>query len=330
MLLHAFLLHLLHVCAIAELFQWPLNPSTARTIREDDPHPKEPGKRVPVPSLFFHKYSEQTFIGTHNSVAIRTAENGWSLSGNQYFDVLTQLDSGVRLLQAQGHKSANGSSEVRLCHFNCALMDGGSLHDFLTTVRRWLEAHPNEVVTLLFVNTGIRLSKWARTYYETGLDLLSYVPPVDRWDGSMRTEDWPTIADMVATNSRVVTFLSNGADQSIIPYFLPEFNYLFETNFGIEKPEEYSCLPARPRWPGTYVPNRMSLVNHFLYAKFLGFRYPNASYANTTNAAGFAVGELGEHAVRCRTWYDRRPNFFLVDFFNEGDVFDVEHGMNLT
>jgi hypothetical protein len=59
-----------------------------------------------------------------------------------------------------------------------------------------------------------------------------------------------------------------------------------------------------------------------------GFRYPNATYANTTNGAGFHTGELGEHAVRCRERFERRPNFFLVDFFNEGNVFDVEYGMN--
>jgi hypothetical protein len=38
---------------------------------------------------------------------------------------------------------------------------------------------------------------------------------------------------------------------------------------------------------------------------------------------------LGEHAVRCRGLYERRPNFLLVDFFNEGNVFEVENGMNL-
>lgn len=76
------------------------------------------------------------------------------------------------------------------------------------------------------------------------------------------------------------------------------------------------------------LPRRLTLVNHFLYASFLGISYPNSTYANHTNGAGFAVGELGEHAAQCRARYERRPNFLLVDFFNEGDVFDVEYGMN--
>ena len=103
---------------------------------------------------------------------------------------------------------------------------------------------------------------------------------------------------------------------------------MFETDFGIEAPDQYSCLPDRPRWSGSYIPPRLSLVNHFLYAKFFGYRYPNATYANTTNEAGLHVGELGEHAMRCRSMYERRPNFLLVDFYNEGNVFDVEYGMN--
>ena len=208
-------------------------------------------------------------------------------------------------------------------------MDGGSLVNHLSAVRDFLETHPTEVVTLLFVNTGVPLEHWAKAYYDTGLDLLSYAPP--RWKryGNMHIEDWPTIASMVATNKRLVTFLSSGANEDVVPYLLWEWNYVFETNFGVEAPDQYTCAPARPRWPAGYVPDRLSLVNHFLYAKFLGFRYPNASFAGTTNAAGFHVGELGEHAARCRAMYERRPNFLLADFFNEGDVFEVEYGMNV-
>lgn len=207
-------------------------------------------------------------------------------------------------------------------------MDGGSLHDLLQTVRLFLDANPHEVVTLLFVNTGLPLKHWAKAFYDTGLDLFSYIPPASKRYGNMRISDWPRISEMVAANQRLVTFLSQGADQDEIPFLLPEFNYMFETDFIIDSPGQYSCEPSRPWWVRDFIPDRLSLVNHFLYAKFLGFRYPNATFANTTNAAGFHTGELGEHAVRCRQLYDRRPNFFLVDFFNEGDVFDVEYGMN--
>ncbi|KAK4613757.1 PI-PLC X domain-containing protein 1 [Fulvia fulva] len=312
--------------------QVPLSPSSIppryQLDGNDDPVPKQPGQRIPVPALYNHRYSEQTFIGAHDAVAVRTAENGWTLSGNQYFNVSTQLRSGVRLIQAQGHRDPTGSDEIRMCHFNCALMDGGSLHELLRDVKDFLDQFPHEVVTLLFVNTGPPLEHWVKAYYDTGLDLMSYMPPrTKRW-GNMRIEDWPTIADMVSSNQRLVSFMDRGADEYEAPFLLREFDYIFETNFGIERPSQFSCTVARPWWIVGGYPDRLSLVNHFLYAKFLGFRYPNATQANTTNAAGFHEGELGEHAVRCRSLYERRPNFLLVDFFNEGDVFDVEFGLN--
>ena len=309
------------------------SPATQKllALQVDDPQPKPPGYRQPVPSLYHSRYSEQTFIGAHDCAAIRTADNGWSLSGNQYFSVKIQLDAGVRLLQAQGHRDPDGSHEIHLCHYNCALMDGGNLTAHLLTVKRFLETHPHEVVTLLFVNTlgSSTLSTWAQAYYNTGLDLMSYTAPRWKRHGFMRIEDWPTIAEMVATNKRLVTFLSSGADEEAVPYLLNQFDYMFETDFGIEALDQFSCTPSRPRfWDPSYIPPRLSLVNHFLYAKFLGFRYPNASAAAYVNGAGFHTGQLGEHAARCKGTYERRPNFLLVDFFNEGSVFDVEYGMN--
>lgn len=310
-----------------ELSIRPLSQRLASRV-DEHPHPKQPGSRIPVPALYHKRYSEQTFIGTHDAVAIRTAENNWSLSGNQYFNVSTQLKAGVRFIQAQGHNDPNGTSEIRMCHFNCALMDGGSLHELLTTVKLFLEENPYEVVTLMLVNVGPPLERWAKAFYETGLDLMSYIPPPDKTFGNMQTGDWPTIAEMVRTNKRLVSFLDKGADETQVPFLLREFNYIFETSFLIDHPSQFSCMPSRPWYVIGYIPDRLSLVNHFLYASFLGLRYPNASYANVTNGAGFKKGQLGEHAVRCRSLYERRPNFLLVDFFNEGDVFDVEYGMN--
>lgn len=307
--------------------------AASQSISPSEFSPKPPGTRHPVPSLRHHRYSEQTFIGTHNAAAIRTKENNWSLSGNQYFNISTQLKSGVRLLQAQGHLDPNDSSSIRLCHFNCALMDGGSLQSLLETIKAFLEHEKEEVLTLLFVNTGVPLHIWTQAFFTSGLDVLSYIPPASKRHGNMHIIDWPTINEMISNNKRLVTFLSSGADEELAPFLLPEFDYLFETDFGIENPSQYACEPARPRYPGSpggagYVPDRLSLVNHFLYAKFLGFRFPNASFAATTNSAGFRVGELGEHAARCRGAYGRRPNFLLVDFWNEGDVFAVEWGLN--
>jgi hypothetical protein len=90
-------------------------------------------------------------------------------------------------------------------------MDGGSLTNFLETVLQFLRTNPYEVITLLFVNTGPPLKDWAAAYYDTGADLVSYSPPVHKRYGKMRIKDWPTIAEMIESNVRLVTFLSHGA-----------------------------------------------------------------------------------------------------------------------
>jgi hypothetical protein len=76
--------------SLASWAQWPL-----KLFNNDDPYPKRPGSRMPVPALYHARYSEQTFIGTHDAAALRTPENGYSISGNQYFNVSIQLQSGV-------------------------------------------------------------------------------------------------------------------------------------------------------------------------------------------------------------------------------------------
>ena len=160
-------------------------------------------------------------------------------------------------------------------------MDGGSLKIFLETVMQFLQANPYEVVTLLFVNTGPPLKDWAAAYYETGADLVSYSPPANKRHGKMRIKDWPTIAEMIESNVRLVTFLSHGAKMDEASYLLPEYGYLFETDFGIGAPDQYTCHPSRPpQPPGSHIPDRLSLVNHFLYARFFGISVSSRSFHN--------------------------------------------------
>lgn len=106
--------------------------------------------------------------------------------------------------------------------------------------------------------------------------------------------------------------------------------FALKTSYQNVQPNpSFACTPSRPHFPGTRpVPLHLSLVNHFLYKTAFGISYPHAQLASHTNGPGFSMGEMGEHAARCRTYYGRRPNFLLVDFFSEGDVWAVEHGMN--
>ena len=92
---------MLYHCTIIILWCWFAAAEAHRLVdnagnfAEGTPFPKQPRHRIPVPSLYYRRYSEQTFIATHNSVAIRTEENNWSLSGNQYFNISVQLSKQI-------------------------------------------------------------------------------------------------------------------------------------------------------------------------------------------------------------------------------------------
>lgn len=68
----------LHV--VAE--QVPLSAAfSADPLEDGDPVPKLPGKRQHIPGLYKRPYSQITWLGTHNSEALRREDNGWTLSG---------------------------------------------------------------------------------------------------------------------------------------------------------------------------------------------------------------------------------------------------------
>src|SRR6195952_137139 len=109
------------------------------------------------PALCGSKYSEVTFIGTHDSPFV-----GPLPTQNQIKSVNDQLNSGIRFLQAQTHNWLGGTW---MCHTNCFAVrtsadmrdpetereqeNGGLVQDYLKTIKTWLDNNPREVVTLL-------------------------------------------------------------------------------------------------------------------------------------------------------------------------------------
>ena len=109
------------------------------------------------PALCNRAYSSVTHLGAHDSPFLRDASTGYSESGNQWvllsqlvvhaeyfsrdYNTTVQLDAGVRLVTAQVHNN-NGSWD--LCHTSCALLDVGTLEGWLSEIRVWMDANPNE------------------------------------------------------------------------------------------------------------------------------------------------------------------------------------------
>jgi hypothetical protein len=277
--------------------------------------------------LCTRKYSNITNVGCHNSPFVRPGNSG----SNQEVGVTTQLDDGVRFLQAQIQWPDN-SSVPHFCHTSCDLLDAGPITDWLGEVARWVAAHPFDVVTVLLGNGNYSHPSLYAPYIEqSGILKHAYQAPYL----PMTLDDWPTLEDMIVRGKRVVMFLDYSADQVAYPWLLDEFAQMWETPFD-PLDRDFPCTVQRPPdLAEDAARDRLYLMNHNLNAEFNVFGaqllVPAVSLLNeTNNATGY--GSLGEAARNCRADWGRAPNVLNVDYYNYGDppgsVFEVAAQMN--
>lgn len=260
------------------------------------------------------KYSNITTIGAHDSAFV-----GQLPQDNQGVSVTAQLDAGIRFLQVQSHKNIFGT--LQLCHTSCFEEDAGAVETYLSTVKIWLDAHLNEVVTLLIVNgDNVPVSEFDDAYTSSGLKSYAYTPT----KSPLAIDAWPTLQELITANTRLVAFLDAGADPSV-PYILDEFSYFFETPFDTTDPAFPECKIDRPA--GAKADGRMYIVNHFLDVEWLGVEVPDTDALGQTNAA-VGVGSIGAQAGLCSGLYGRAPVGVLVDYFDQGDVFGAQDRLN--
>lgn len=275
------------------------------------------------PSLCNKAYNNITHLGAHDSPFLRDESTSFSTSGNQYYNSTRQLDAGVRLLSAQVHKVNNtsGDEALHLCHSSCDLLDVGTLSDWLGEIKTWMDNNPNDVVTVLIVDSDDATpAELGAQFQASGIDKLAYTPP----STSTIPQQWPTLQSLISNGTRLMTFVASlPTPDAAFPYLMDEFTFIFENEFENEEPDAYSCEPDRP----TVLANdtaaaassgRMFLMNHFLYSvQLFGIQSPNATYVNITNAQT-GLGSLGVQINTCTSVYSKPPNFVLTDFVNVG------------
>ena len=261
-------------------------------------------------------YSNITFMGTHDSAM---AGNALDQFNDQEISVADQLNMGIRFLQAQTHY--NGGT-LEMCHTLCIpdVSDVGPLSDYLTTVKTFLDANPNEVVTLLLTNGDyVPVGNFSNVFSSiAGLVDYIYVPPQD----PLPIGAWPTLGELIGNKTRLIVFLDYDADSSVAPYILDEFAYFFETPYDVTDATFSNCSIDRPA--GASSAGRMYLVNHYLDVETLGVSTPDYGAASTTNGAA----SINANVAECVGNYTNNPNVVLVDWVNKGDVIDVGNALN--
>lgn len=266
------------------------------------------------------KYSNVYLIGTHDSAFVGPTSD---LRVNQELNVTAQLNAGIRFLQAQVHFWDNA---LTLCHTSCAELNAGALQDYLISVKTWLDANPNDVVSLLLVNgDNNNVTTFADVFGAVGLNTTAFVPATS--PNTLSINDWPTYEELIMDGIQIVIYLDSGANEAEVPYILTEFNYFFETPYDTTDPNFAECTLDRP--PNSSPDGKMYIVNHFLDIAVgnTGILIPNHNADFTTNAAT-GNGSIGAQADLCTSIYGREPNVVLVDMFDRGDVFTAQRNLN--
>lgn len=265
-------------------------------------------------------YSNVSIVGAHNSYGVQAG----SVAANQNYTVETQLNNGIRMLQVQGHMNNN---ELHLCHTSCFLLDAGTFTSYLTTVKKWMDSNPSEVITLLLVNSdGIAPSVWAQSYTDSGLSSYVYTPP----SVPVAYNEWPTLQSMISANTRVVSFLAQQADVSSVPYLLDEFTNVWETPYD-ETDETFPCTVDRVTGESA---GKMYLMNHFLDVNTTLFGQqipvPATERLLETHASSGVAPAMSAQADQCYQNHGYYPTFTLVDYYDvgNGSVFEVAAQMN--
>lgn len=279
------------------------------------------------PNLCDKRYDEVTYLGAHNSYALRDDSTDNSISGNQYFNATLALDAGLRMLQIQTH-----GDSLNLCHSSCDLLDAGPLSDWLSHINDWMDDNTNEVVTILIVNSGRATASAYQSAYESAGIADKMYEPQSSSDGTSGSQ-WPTLQKMIDDDKRLVTFATNLESDTSAPGILPEFDYVFETHFQVITLDGFNCTVDRPTRfsSGTSAISEgyLSLVNHFKYAGGSSFLVPDVEHLDIVNSPSTSEdGNLGKHVDQCESEWSKAPNFVLIDFWSEQKPMDAIDSLN--
>lgn len=279
------------------------------------------------PDLCSRQYSNVTHMGAHDAAFLRDSSTDNSVAGNQYYNATKALNAGIRLLSLQVH---NQNGTLELCHTTCALLDAGTLEDFLGKIKLWMDENPNEVVTLLIVNSDDEdVASFGEVFESSNISSYGYTPAT-----VSASNTWPTLQTMIDDGTRLVTFIATVTYSTTYPYLLNEWDFVFETAYEVTSLAGLNCTLDRPSGlsdaSSAISSGYLPLMNHFVYQSITtSIEVPNVEIIDTTNSPDTStVGSLGYSAYECNSEWGTAPVFALVDFYSEGPAIDTADNLN--
>ena len=250
-------------------------------------------------ALCDRSYDQVVFPGTHNSVA--ATESGFaSLNANQTHPITTQLEDGIRVLLLD---VTYDGDETALCHGPCSL--GSRPHiEVLLELRGFMDANPDAVLTIIYQDS-VEPADVEADFVEAGLVDFTY---------THQGGAWPTLGEMVTSGERLVVTAENEGPPPA--WYQHVWDLTFDTPFTFTDPSEFSCALNRGQ-----AENPLFLINHWLNTDA---NLPDRAAAPLANSADV----LTQRVEDCREATGRLPTFLAVDFYEEGDLFEVVQALN--
>jgi hypothetical protein len=146
---------------------------------------------------------------------------------------------------------------------------------------------------------------------------------------SREDQEWPTLNEMIANNSRLVSLTdTNALDEE--SWDMYTYDYAFETRFDSKSKAELdrSCVPHRG-----LLQNSLFILNHFIVFGAIGVDTTVtdslAEFSGIDNLLGINQEPYMWNRISdCAQCLGRFPNFVAVDFWESSDVIQVVKKMN--
>lgn len=238
-----------------------------------------------------------TFPGTHN--AMSSEEDGFNLP-NQQFGPARQLDDGIRAMLLDSYDEAGVDV---LCHQLCPLGEL-KLADVLADLKAFLDAHPRDVVLLLFQDS-LSIERTLAAVDAAGLTDRLITPPAPG-------EDWPLVGALVREHRQILLTRESDADGP--PEYPPFYDLGWDTPYSFRTADEFSCERLRGE-----ASHPLFLINHWLSTPF-----PTLAGATAVNARDALQARVAD----CQAETGRKPTVLAVDFYAVGDLFSVVEELN--
>ncbi|MBT2398228.1 phosphatidylinositol-specific phospholipase C domain-containing protein [Streptomyces sp. ISL-100] len=268
-----------------------------------------PKKPMPTDPTF----DQMTYLTAHN--AYQNSEDiDTPLAPNQPHSIQGQLDAGVRALMLDVYEY---EGRILLCHGSCS-MGSMPLLKSLQTITTWLEAHPDQVVTV-FLEDNVTSEQLKSVFDQVpALTRMIFNPRA----AQVQDQGWPRVSEMVAKNQRLLVFSDAGDDAR------EKFGVMRAKDWTVENywsmgpglgNSDWSCytrwgdIPLSKEEPKF---RRLFVMNHFRDVPM------SPTYGNDNE-------QLQNRAERfCMPAARKKPNFLAIDQYKDGNPMAAVEALN--